>query len=203
MTNRAIKTHNVGAFPVFRGSTPQGSRRRVPPYDRKGARYIPENLWGEAAFGWLLLVVSEFIIEYAPLILFPTATGPRRLPDRRWEEDKIDIWGWGSRKPAHAKNGLSVPRAPFGKDVAEYLISLKSAYPNVQTKCDNVDINADVRQIRMRPDACPLFPTEFDGVGLNIPFDVIVAYLGLAFGRDGAPGVFASVAEIMGMRCIF
>ena len=47
--------------------------------------------------------------------------------------------------------------------------------------CTTRDINAEFRQIRLRPDPRALFPTEFRGLQLGLDFDSIIWYLGLPF----------------------
>ena len=63
------------------------------------------------------------------------------------------------------------PALPTINDIAEYIISLKRAYQCIPTKCTKRDINSSFRQIRLRPDACVLFTTEFRGLHIGLDFD--------------------------------
>ena len=74
---------------------------------------------------------------------------------------------------------------------------MKRAYPNVPLKCTKRDTGAAFGQIRLRPGACALFSTELCGIHIVLDFDLVVGYLVLPFGWTGAPGIFASIAEII------
>ena len=89
------------------------------------------------------------------------------------------------------------PVLPTIKDIAEHIISLKRDYPNFPLKFTKRDIDAAFRQIRLRPEACALFPTEFFGLHMVLDFDSVVGYLVLPFGWTGAPGIFAIIADII------
>lgn len=76
-------------------------------------------------------------------------------------------------------------------------MALNRTYPNVPLKCAKRDINAASGQIRPRSDSSPLFHTGSTGSDIGTSIDVISGYLVLPFGWAGAPGVCASVAEII------
>lgn len=81
--------------------------------------------------------------------------------------------------------------------IADHISSLERAYPNIPTECTERDINSVFRQIRLQPADCSLFSTEFRGSLLGVDFDIIVGYMALPFGWTGAPGIFASIDELI------
>ena len=197
LTDRLRQIHTTGAVPVFRGPTPQGLRCRGFPYDPSETDYILKKMWKDAQCGRLLFVSTRTISDEEPLICCPTTTVKKRLPDRRWAEERRIIWDGRFANLFMPKTDYFRPELPTIKDIAEHVIALKKSYPNVPIKCTKRDINSAFRQIRLHPDAASLFATEFQGSTLGLNYDIIVGYLVLPFGWTGAPGVFASIAEII------
>ena len=95
------------------------------------------------------------------MICRPTATVKKRLPDRRWGEERRVIWDGRFANLPMPKTDYYKPELPTVKDIAEHVIALKKSYPHVPIKCTKRDINSSFRQIRLRPDAASLFATEF------------------------------------------
>ena len=187
----------MGDIPLFRGPTPQGLRCRGFPYDHSETEFILNKLWKDDDKGRLITASSRSISETDKIIGCPTTTVRKRLPDRRWSEERRPIWDGRFPNLRMPKGDYFSPVLPDIEDITEHIISSKRSYPNVPLKCTKRDINAAFRQIRLRRDACALFPTEFRGLHMGLGFDVIIGYLVLPFGWAGAPGIFASIAELI------
>ena len=140
---------------------------------------------------------TRVVSDDEPLIPLPSTNVEKRLPSRRCGEDRRIVWGGRLANLFMIKTDYYRPEIPAIKDIAEHVIALKKSYPHVPTKCTNRDINSAFRQIRLHPDAAALFATEFRGDILDLEWGIISGYLVLPFGRDGAPGVFASIAAII------
>ena len=121
----------------------------------------------------------------------------KRLPDRQWSEERRAIWDGRFPFCSCRKSDYFTPVLPTIKDIAEHIISLNRAYPNFPLNCAKRDINSAFRQIRLHPDACAHFSTDFRGVPRALDFDIVVGYLVLPFGWAGGPGVFASIADLV------
>ena len=197
LSQRLIDIHTVGAIPLFRAPTPQGLRCRGLPYGNSETEFILNKLWKDDGKGGLIIASSLVISETDKIICCPTTTVRERLPDRRWSEERRSIWGGRFPNLPMPRSDYFAPVLPTTEDIADHIISLKRAYPHVPLKCAKRDIDAAFRQIRLRPDACTLVPTEFCGVHVALDFDLIAGYLVLPFGWTGPPGVFASISEII------
>ena len=195
LSQRLVDIHTVGAIPLFRVPTTQGLRCRGFPYDHSETEFILSRFWKNDGKGRLITASARAILETDKIICFPTTTVRKRLPDRRWSEERRPIWDGRLPNLFIRKDDYFSPVLPTIKDIADHIISLKRAYPNVPLKCTKRDINAAFRQIRLHPDACALLPTEFCGLHMGLDFDLIIGYLVLPFGWTGAPGVFAIIAE--------
>ena len=172
-----IDIHTVGDIPLFRGPTPQGIRCRGFPYGHSETEFISKKLWKDDDKGRLITASPRVISETDKIICRPTATVRKRLPDRRWSEERRPIWEGRFPNLLMPKSDYFSPVLPTIEDIADHIISLKRAYPHVPLKCTKRDINAAFRQIRLRPDACALFSTEFCGLHMGLDFDLIIGYL--------------------------
>ena len=197
LTQRLVDIRAVGAIPLFRGPTPQELRCRGFPCDHSDAEYILSKIWKDAGSGRLIIASPRAIHESGKLIFCPTTAVRKRLPDRRRYEGRRAIWGGRLGNLFMSKSDYYPPALPTMKDIAEHIISLTRAYPHIPIKCTKRDINSAYRQIRLRPDACALFSTEFCGLHMGLDFDLVIGYRVLPFGWAGAPGVSASIAEII------
>ena len=125
--------------------------------------YILEKMRKDAQRGRLLFVSTRVIPDEEPLICCPTATVKKRLPDRRWGEERRIIWDGRFGNLPTPKTDYYKPELPTIKDIADRVVALKKSYPHVPIKCTKRDINSALRQIRLHPDAASLFATEFHG----------------------------------------
>ena len=155
------------------------------------------KLWKNSGAGRLIIAPTRAITENDKTICCPTTTVRTRLPDRRWPDGSRHIWNGRFPNLPTRKSYYYPPVLPTIKDIATDIISSQRDYPNVPLKCTKRDIKAAFRQIRLNPGDWALFSTEFRGLHIGLDFDLVVGYLVLPFGWTGAPGIFASIAEII------
>ena len=82
-----IEFHRVGVRPLFRGDTPEGSRRRGFPHISGQSWEIAQKLWKDVAAGRMFLCTASAIGADACVMATPSILVQKRLPDRTISED--------------------------------------------------------------------------------------------------------------------
>lgn len=88
LARRLFDTHSISEIPLYLGPTPYVLRCRGPPYELTETIYAISKLRKDASFERLPYATANAIVEEGPLIWRPTTSVRKRLPDRRWGEER-------------------------------------------------------------------------------------------------------------------
>ena len=78
-------------------------------------------------------------------------------------------------------------RVPKAEALARLLVSTAVSFSCVPIQMTKRDIASDCRLLRLRPSLSLLMCAELPGVRFNVEFDLVLFYLVMPFGRNGAP----------------
>ena len=187
--------HRLGAVPAYRGETPPSDRVRGLPHNAADTMMMMmEKLRNYVREGKMLVCTQSGLPPNTRILTSPSATVEKKLPDRTLSVERRLIRD-GRRVNIHCpKQDYWHLDTPSIHDLAVRAAQIRGEFPGIDIIGTKRDIDAAFTRVRLRPDSCRMFSTEFS-LGIADDENLIFYYLVLPFGFTGSTGIFGRVMK--------
>ena len=121
----------------------------------------------------------------------PTKTVEKRNPDRTISTDRRAISNMRRIAVGFPPTQYYPVRSPSIESIARLLVTMAVSFPGLDIQMAKRDIAAEFRLLRLHPALSLLMCAELPGGFLGYSRDLVLIYLVMPFGRNGAPANFA------------